>query len=185
LVAPHPGVRRIELGGSRAEGRAEEWSDWDFVVDAADFELVAEALPRLLEPLHPVVQQWDPLSAEQCWMAILPGPVKVDLIFPDEPHRPQQPWPPNADNLAAIDAHFWDWTLWLRGKERHGRSSQVEDELRKLFEHLLEPLGAEAVPNSVAEAVLAYRHLRSRAEERYGRSVPRGLEEAVAPALRA
>ncbi len=121
-VSPHPAVRRIELVGSRAEGRATRWSDWDFGVHTNDFAAAAEALPQLLAPLEPLVQQWDRLSSEQCWMLILPGPVKVDLIFPEEPHAREEPWRVAADTLAGIDDHFWDWMLWLRGKEAAGKS---------------------------------------------------------------
>jgi hypothetical protein len=173
-VSPHPAVRSIRLAGSRADGRATDLSDWDFLVEAGDFEAVAAALPRLVAPLDPLVQQWDRLSNEWCYMLILSGPVKVDLIFPSEPHEHEPPWQPSPDNLAAIDAHFWDWTLWLRSKEAAGKTEQVESELVKLFDHLLAPLGADRAPSSVAEAVQSYRALRSR---------PTELEQEVAPAL--
>ena len=184
-VSPHPAVRRIELVGSRAEGRAREWSDWDFAVETSDFDALAGALPELLAPLDPFVQQWDRLSSEQCWMLIVPGPAKVDLIFRDEPHTPEGPWEVRADTLAAIDDHFWDWMLWLRAKERAGKSELVAAELRKLFGHLLGPLGAASAPSSVAEAVAAYQEARGRAEARLGVLVGRSVEEAVAPALAA
>src|SRR5438874_1691048 len=70
-VAPHAAVRTIHLVGSRAEGRATEFSDWDFRVDARDFNAAARALPQLLAPLEPLAQQWDRLSPESCWMLIL------------------------------------------------------------------------------------------------------------------
>ena len=63
-VSPHPAVREIEFVGSRAAGRANRWSDWDFRVEANDFAAVVKALPQLLAPLEPLVQQWDPLSPE-------------------------------------------------------------------------------------------------------------------------
>jgi hypothetical protein len=152
-------------------------------VEAIDFVAVAEALPSLLAPLEPLVQQWDRLSREQCWMLILLGPAKVDLIFPGEPHALEPPWVPGADNLGAIDDHFWDWMLWLKGKEAGGKRDLVAAELRKLHDNLLGPLGGEAVPSSIAEAVAAYRAARDRAEHRFGRSVRRGVEAAVAPVL--
>jgi hypothetical protein len=130
------------------------------------------------------VQQWDRLSPTWCWMLILPGPVKVDLIFPSEPHEPGPPWEPSADNLGAIDDHFWDWMLWLKGKEVAGKREQVGSELDKLFQHLLGPLGAARAPSSVAEAVDSYEAVRSRAEQRFGVAVPRDVEAVVAPALR-
>jgi hypothetical protein len=182
-VAPHPAVRSIELVGSRAEGRATEWSDWDFGVRAHDFAAVSEALPGLLVPLGPLAQQWDRLSAEWCWMLILEGPAKVDLIFADEPHAEEPPWVPTASNLQEIDDHFWDWMLWLRGKEAAGKNEVVAVELEKLFVHLLGPLGAGGQPASVVEAVAVYRAARGSAERRFGVAVPREVERAVAPAL--
>jgi hypothetical protein len=152
-------------------------------VEAVDFVAVAEALPSLLAPLEPLVQQWDRLSREQCWMLILPGPAKVDLIFPGEPHALEPPWVPSADNLGAIDDHFWDWMLWLKGKEAGGKRELVAVELRKLYDNLLGPLGAEAVPSSIAEAVAAYRAARACAERRFGRPVRRVVDAAVAPVL--
>src|SRR5947207_675148 len=128
-VAHHPAVRGIRLVGSRAEGRANEFSDWDFLVDTNDFDVVAQGLRELLAPLEPLVQQWDRLSPEWCWMLILHGPAKVDLIFPHEPHDNEPPWEPNAENLDAIDAHFWDWMLWLRSKHASAKTDLIASEL--------------------------------------------------------
>ena len=178
-------MRSIALVGSRATGQAGPDSDWDFRVEARDFAAVAAALPSLLAPLEPLAQQWDRLSDEQCWMLILRGPVKVDLIFPEEPHVHEPPWVPSAENLGAIDAHLWDWLLWLRGKERSGKEELVAAELEKLFVHLLRPLGVERVPSSVAEAVELYRPARDAAAARLGGVVPAALETEVARALRA
>ena len=183
MVAPHPAVRAVELVGSRAEGRATEWSDWDFRVEATDFGALGEALPRLLAPLQPLVQQWDRLSSEWCWMLILHGPVKVDLIFPNEPHGKGPPWEPSAENLGAIDDHFWDWMLWLKGKEAGGKQELVVAELEKCRENLLGPLGVTHAPSSIAQAIAEYRRARNRAEQRFGRAVRREVEAPVAPAL--
>jgi len=161
-VAPHPAVERIELVGSRAEGRATSWSDWDFAVWTRDFAAVAAALPELLARFEPLVQQWDRLGEEYCWMLLLAGPVKVDLIFPGRLHEKEPPWRPARENLDELDAHFWDWVLWLRGKEA---------------------AGVERQPGSVAEAVESYRAARERAERRFGVSVRREVEQAVAPTL--
>ena len=117
-------------------------------------------------------------------MLILRGPVKVDLIFPEEPHAHEPPWAPSAGNLLAIDAHLWDWLLWLRGKERSGKDELVAAELEKLFVHLLRPLGVERVPSSVAEAVELYCPARDEAAERFGCVVSPALETEVARALR-
>jgi hypothetical protein len=179
LVARHPAVRDVRLVGSRAEGRATERSDWDFRVDTTDFATVAEALPRLLEPLEPLAQQWDPLGPEYCWMLMLRGPAKVDLIFPDEPHDLEAPWEPSPENLESIDAHFWDWMLWLSGKEASGKHDLVAAELAKLHRHLLAPLGVEHPPTSIVEAITAYREARDRAERQLGVRVSRDLEQAV------
>jgi hypothetical protein len=182
-VSAHPAARSIRLVGSRADGRATELSDWDFLVEADDFPALAEALPGLLSRLDPLVQQWDRLSAEYCWMLILRGPTKVDLIFPDEPHANEPPWEPNRGNLDAIDAHFWDWMLWLGGKEAGGKTEIVRAELDKLYDHLLAPLGASRRPCSIGEAVSAYQAARDRAERRFGVVVRREVEASVAPAL--
>jgi predicted nucleotidyltransferase len=182
-VSPHPAVRRIELVGSRAEGRATRWSDWDFGVQTSDFAVLAEALPELLAPLKPLVQQWDRLSSEQCWMLILSGPVKVDLIFREEAHVKEGPWRVEPETLPGIDDHFWDWMLWLRSKEAAGKDDLVAAELDKLFGHLLVPLGAERAPSSVSDAVAVYRAARDRAERRFGTAVSRRVELEVAPAL--
>lgn len=182
-VAPNPAVRSICLIGSRAEGRATELSDWDFRVEANDFDALAEALPDLLSPLDPLAQQWDRLSPEYCWMLILRGPAKVDLIFPDEPHPNEPPWEPHRDNLEAIEAHFWDWMLWLRGKEASGKSDLVATELDKLFDHLLAPLDVKRRPSSIVEAITSYQNARDRAEQHFAISVRRELETAVAPAF--
>jgi predicted nucleotidyltransferase len=183
-VSPHPAVERIELVGSRADGRATRWSDWDFGVRARDFPAIAQALPEVLAPLEPLVEQWDRLSEHQCWMLILRGPVKVDLIFSEEPHEKAPPWEPGPDTLGGIDDHFWDWMLWLRSKEASGKEEVVEAELQKLFGHVLAPLGAEAPPSSISDAVESYRAGRDRAERQFGVVVSRAVEQAVAPSLR-
>lgn len=179
----HPAVRSIELAGSRASGRATEFSDWDFVVATDDFPALAGDLPKLCAPLAPLAEQWDRLSPEQCWMLMLPGPTKVDVIFPEEPHELEPPWSPSPESLVGIDRHFWDWMLWLRSKEASGKREMVAAELEKLFQHLLGPLGATSRPGSVADAVAVYRDARAAAEQRFGCEVPRELENAVAPAL--
>jgi hypothetical protein len=182
-AALEPHVRAIELVGSRADGRATECSDWDFRVETDDFEALAAALPGLVASLDPLAAQWDRLSAYWCYMLILPGPTKVDLIFSEQPHVDGPPWQPSRENLAELDAHFWDWVLWLGSKEAAGKDERVAEELTKLMAHLLGPLGVARAPASVAEAVADYRAARDRAERELGVSVPRELERAVAPAL--
>jgi hypothetical protein len=116
-------------------------------------------------------------------MLILRGPVKVDLIFPDEPHAHEPPWVPSAENLGAIDAHLWDWLLWLRPKEASGKRELVAAELEKLFVHLLQPLAVERVPSSVADAVELYRPARDALAASLGCVISSALEAEVAPAL--
>ena len=176
-------MRDVRLVGSRAEGRANERSDWDFRVGASDFSAVADALPRLLEPLEPLAQQWDRLSPERCWMLMLHGPVKVDLIFPEEPHAIEPPWVVGPGTIDGIDAHFWDWMLWLSSKDAAGKREVVAAELEKLFGHLLAPLEVDYSPSSISQAVTAYREGRARAERRLGVAVSRDLDNAVAPSL--
>ena len=176
----HPAVRRVVLTGSRADGRATDRSDWDFLVQTDDFDAVARALPELVEPLGPLAQQWDRLSDTWCFMIMVPGPAKIDLIF-ERPHPHDPPWRPDRKNLVDIDRHFWDWMLWLRSKEAKGADAFVATELDKLFAHLLGPMGVPAVPNSIADAVSAYREARDQLERRFHATVPRHLERAVLP----
>jgi len=183
VIGRHPSVKRVQLVGSRAEGRSTPQSDWDFLIEADDFEAIARELPALCAPLEPIAQQWDPLSSYHCWMLILHGATKVDLIFAGQPHQPEPPWRPTRENLPAIDRHFWDWMLWLAGKDAAGKSELVGSELEKLLRHLLAPLGVRRAPASVSEAVNAYRAARERAEGRFGLQVPRDLENEVARKL--
>jgi hypothetical protein len=182
-VGRHPSVRTVRLVGSRAEGRATPRSDWDFVIDTDDFRAIARDLPALCAPLNPIAQQWDRLSSHWCWMLILRGPAKVDLIFAQQPHLPEPPWEPAPDNLAAIDRHFWDWVLWLGGKDAAEERDLVVSELDKLFRHLLAPLGVSQKPGSPTAAVAAYRNARGQAERRFGLQVPRDLETEIVSAL--
>jgi hypothetical protein len=86
-----PGIDRVEPTGSRASGRARPQSDWDFQIATEAFPEVQERMPALVTPLQPVVAQWDRLSRTWCFMLLLAGPVKVDLIF-DQPHVALPPW---------------------------------------------------------------------------------------------
>jgi pimeloyl-ACP methyl ester carboxylesterase len=183
LLGKHPSVRRVELAGSRAAGTETPLSDWDFAVETSDFEELAGALPRLVEPLEPITQQWDPLGDHPTYMLILRGPTKLDLIFPGEPMRERPRWQVSADTLAAVDAHFWDWILWLAAKRAGGRGELVDGQLAKLHDFLLGPLGVERAPATIDEAVAAYVSASAEAERRLGVAVPRALREEVLPAL--
>ena len=174
----HPAVSSVELVGSRARGEANELSDWDFQVETLDFPAVAKALPEMVSSLEPLAQQWDRLSEHACYMLLLRGIGKVDLIF-DEPWKSSPPWTVSAATLRGIDDHFWDWTIWLAAKDRAGKREMVGTELRKMHEHLLEPMGVERVPSSVADAVAVYTTARGEAEKRLELAVPRVVEDEV------
>ena len=184
LLTGHPLVDRVELIGSRAGGTAHELSDWDFLVETGDFASLADDLPRLVEPLGPIAAQWDRYADHACYMLMLRGPVKVDLIFPGQPQSWAPPWEVSAETLPAIDAHFWDWILWLEQKRRNGRDELVRKSLGDMFRLLLAPMGAQAAPASVDEALELYIDLREQLKGRLGVEVPRELEAEVAPVVR-
>ena len=179
----HPGIRDVEPIGSRAVGTFVPLSDWDFKVDTVDFGTVSTELPVLVSGLEPVAQQWDPLSPHCCYMLILAGPTKVDLLFLDQPHSPKPPWEPSAETLTAMDQHFWDWTLWLAAKQQAGKGELVRRELAKMVEHLLAPMGVQESPGSLESTVASYREARDRLETELGVSVGRRLEREVLPVL--
>jgi hypothetical protein len=184
VLRADPRVRSVRLTGSRARGTATPYSDWDFLVDVTDFPAVAADLPELVRPLAPLVQLWDPLSRHWVYALMLPGPVKLDLVF-DVPHEPAPPWRPGPDTLPAIDAHFWDWLLWLVGKRHRGEQRLVHDELRKLYRHLLQPLGVGIEPVTLDDAATAYLRARDRAERRFVVRVTRRPQEEVQRLLHA
>jgi predicted nucleotidyltransferase len=176
-------VTSVRLVGSRARGSAGELSDWDFAVETGDFAALAPRMRTLVEPLAPLAAQWDPLGTERCYMLILRGPVKVDLIF-DEPQEESPPWSVERRTLPLIDDHFWDWTLWLVPKDVAGKAALVADELEKMHRHLLGPLGVDAPPRSIEEAVAAYLPVRDATAARLGAKLSRSLEREVLPVLR-
>ena len=182
----HPHVIAVELVGSRARGTPSPLSDWDFTVDVNDFAGVRADLPALVTELEPLSQQWDRLGPDDycCYMLMLAGPVKIDLIFPGVPHRPEPPWGVAPDTLDGIDQHFWDWILWMVAKEQGGKDDLVRQELRKVSEHLLKPMGVDRVPGSIHGATVEYRAARERLESSLGVHVPRRVELEVLPVLR-
>ena len=179
----HRAVQDVRLVGSRASGRAHELSDWDFLVEAEEFAAVERDLSELVAPLQPLSELWDPYSYRACYMLMLHGPNKVDLIFPSEKREWSPAWQATRRTLGAIDCHFWDWALWLEQKRRHGRRAQLEKSLGDMFDLLLEPLGVADRPRSVAEAVSSYLDARATLESGFGIRVPRELEDAVRPVL--
>jgi hypothetical protein len=183
LLRRHPSVRRVELVGSRARGTPTALSDWDFGVETDDLAALEPALPGLVAPLEPLAEQWDPLGEPPSYMLVLRGPVKLDLIFFHEtvPHRP--PWRVGPDTLVALDAHFWDWILWLAAKRARRREELVLDELKKMHSFLLRPLGVDAAPATIEEAVGAYLSASAEVERGLGMKAPRALRDEVMPAL--
>jgi predicted nucleotidyltransferase len=181
-VGAHPHVRRVGLAGSRARGEATELSDWDFEVEVDDFPAVAADLPGLVTPFEPLAQQWDRLSDHCCYMLMLRGPTKVDLLF-GEPHKHEPPWRVSRETLEAIDRHFWDWALWLASKARADRLQLVQRELEKMHDHLLGPMGVENPPRSLTAAVETYVAAREQHEARFAAGVPRRLENEVRPVI--
>jgi hypothetical protein len=182
-LLPHPAVRAVEPVGSRAGGSPTPLSDWDFVVVTERFDEVARALPALVAALEPLGQQWDRISAYPCYMLLLAGPVKVDLIFPDEPFESRPPWTVSAETLDGIDQHFWDWILWLASKREKREDELVRRELIKLRDHLLGPLGEDRVPGSIGAAVERYRAARDEREREFDVEVSRRREREVLPVL--
>ena len=179
-----PNVTGVELVGSRAAGTENELSDWDLRIEAVDIDDLIAALPSLTERLAPLAAQWDRLSERLVYMLILPGGIKVDLFPGDRRQAMAGPWDAHADNLRAIDAHFWDWILWLASKAQGGRTDVVHEELEKLSVNLLGPLGAAAAPASIADAVDQYLALRTAAERTSGVAINPRLGDEVLARLR-
>ncbi|TML10103.1 MAG: nucleotidyltransferase domain-containing protein [Actinobacteria bacterium] len=169
----------VTLIGSRAAGTATDYSDWDFAVEVDDFHAVGTALSSRLAALKPLAQQWDPLSEHWCYMLMLAGPTKVDLLFPAEPHQAEPSWVVSAETLVPIDRHFWDWFLWLTSKEASGKNELVSAELDKMWRHLLRPLGIGEPPSALDKALWSYLEARQAVEAKLGVEVPRRLEREV------
>ncbi len=182
MLRQHSSVRDVVLSGSRQRDEPTLLSDWDFEVEVDDLDRFVQDLPRLIRQLNPLGQQWDRLSPIWCYQFLLPGPTKVDILV-DRPHTQEGPWQPNAENLKEVDHHFWDWILWLAGKTLRGRKDFVRDELGKMSDHLLRPLGVEGVPRDIRTAVRAYLTARSDAESRFGVAVDRRIETEVRRAM--
>ena len=182
----HPHVISVELVGSRARGTPTPLSDWDFAVEVEDFAAVTTDMPSLVAELKPLAEQWDRLGPDDycCYMLMLAGPLKVDLIFPGEPHRPEPPWEVAPDKLEGIDHHFWDWSLWMAAKEQGGKGDVVREELAKMSWHLLGPMGVDRVPGSIDEATNDYLAARERLELSLQVRVSRRVELEVLPVLR-
>jgi predicted nucleotidyltransferase len=182
-----PAVVDVRLAGSRAAGRQTPLSDWDFVVETTDFARTVTRLPALVAALDPLAQQWDRLGPDdyRCYMLLLRGPTKVDLIFPGERHVPEPPWTVAPETLEGIDRHLWDWVLWMASKRARGQHELVRTELRRLHRHLLAPMGVDRVPGSIHDAVTSYVRARASFEDAFGLRVPRLVEDEVRQVLAA
>ncbi|MGH2756744.1 MAG: hypothetical protein ACRDI3_03040 [Actinomycetota bacterium] len=156
LLRRHPEVTNVQLAGSRERGDENALSDWDFVVETDDAGSLREDISHLVDSLNPLVGQWDRLGPVWCYMLILKGGVKVDIIVEGTAQVDEPPWKVSAENLPAIDDHFWDWILWLGSKWLKDDSDMVTTELTKMFDHLLEPMGVDRVPDSIEDAISAY-----------------------------
>jgi predicted nucleotidyltransferase len=183
VLEQHPSVERVEPVGSRARGDTTPLSDWDFHIHTSDPVALMRDLPTLAAPLEPLAAQWDRLVDHAAYMLVLPGPVKIDLVPEGQPHEIEPPWKPEPSNLAAIDAHFWDWVLWLGSKSLHQQHELVEAELRKLHDNLLGPLGVATAPTTIDAAVTEFRGARDRLEHQWNISIDRRLGDEVSPAL--
>jgi hypothetical protein len=181
----HPAVHSVTLVGSRAHGDPSPLSDWDFVIAADDAAAVISALPTLVTPLDPLAQQWDRLgpTTYRCYMLMLRGPVKIDLILPDVPHQPAPRWVATPENLEAIDHHFWDWILWMTAKEQGQEHELVHQQLGRISDHLLRPMGVEDVPATIARATDDYITARDRLADRSGVHVSHRVQDEVKPIL--
>jgi hypothetical protein len=179
LLAGHPAVKSVEFAGSRSRGTHEELSDWDFAVEASDFDALARDLPALVAPLDPLGQQWEPMGHFPVYQVFLRGPTKIEYLFLDRAQDPLPPLEPSGDTLLAIDTHFWDWIWWLTTKASIGRSDLVAEHLPQLYTQLLRPMGINAVPVSIESAVEVFVARRNALEGEFGITVDRALETEV------
>ena len=184
LLLRDPAVTSVQLAGSRERGDENALSDWDFVVETDDAGHLREDISHLVDSLNPLAGQWDRLGPVWCYMLILKGGVKVDIIVEETTQVDEPPWKVSAANLPAIDGHFWDWTLWLGSKCLKDDSNMVTRELTKMFDHLLEPLGVRQVPESIGEAISAYTAARDHHTDELGVTIELSLQSEVIEALR-
>ncbi len=113
---------------------------------------------------------------------ILPGAIKLDLLFEDA-HEIEAAWYASAETLPAIDRHFWDWTLWLGGKQLRGQLELVSSHLSTLSVHLLQPFGVETKPRTLGQAVSLYMQAREEWSRRLPLTIPTELGAVVQKAL--
>lgn len=107
-------------------------------------------------------------------MLMLPGPTKIDLLFPNERRDWSPAWQPSAATLEAIDRHFWDWIVWLEQKRSGGHSEALAAGLANMYDLMLAPMGVAAKPESVTDAIGAYTEARGALERQFGTRGCRG-----------
>jgi predicted nucleotidyltransferase len=178
-----PSVTAVALTGSGARGDRTPLSDWDFelqIEDAAAFGRLEQSLQEL-----PVLALfWDPLSTRASLIVLMDGPIKIDVIVADVSNpRPMSRWTVTPESLPDLDAHFWDWTLWLASKKLRGQDALVDSELAKMWDALLQPLGARNPPHAIDSAVSVYVHARDARASELATFVDRRLEHQVRAAL--
>jgi hypothetical protein len=183
-VEGHPAVRSVKFAGSRSRATHQENSDWDFAIETDDFDKLARDLPGLVAPLDPLAAQWEPLGHFPVYMVLLRGPTKIEYLFLDHAQEPRPPVTPSRDTLAAIDAHFWDWTWWIATKASVGRDDLVAEHMPQLHDHILGPMGSESVPVDLNAAIAQYLERRAQLERRFQTEVPRDLEDEIRAGIR-
>jgi predicted nucleotidyltransferase len=179
LVTAHPAVTGVEFAGSRSRGTHEALSDWDFAVETSDFGAVARDMPRLVEPLEPLGQQWEPLGHFPAYQVLTRGPTKVEYLFLNEAQEALPPVRPSPETLGAINTHFWGWIWWLTTKASADHHDLVAEHMPQLYAHLLRPMGIAAPPDSIDAAIAAFIGRRDALEREYDISLPRALEHEV------
>jgi hypothetical protein len=107
----------------------------------------------------------------------------VDIFPIGGRRRIQPPWVLSAETLVQIDGHFWDWALWLGGKTLRGERALVANELMKMHDFLLEPMGVAAAPRDLGEALAVYLRARASAMDALGVVVDPELGRQVSDAL--
>jgi hypothetical protein len=176
-------VTSVTVGGSRERGSATELSDWDLYLKG-DPEAMMAQVPEVIASFGPLAAFWEPLAEEAGYMVVLDGPTKIDVFPTGGRRRIQPPWVLSAETLVRIDGHFWDWSLWLGGKSLRGERELVADELDKMHDFLLGPIGVATAPTTLGEALAAYLRARASAMNELGVLVDPELGRQVSGALR-
>jgi hypothetical protein len=175
-------VTSVTLGGSRELDRATELSDWDLSLEG-DPEAMMVHVPDVIASFGPLAAFWEPLAEEAGYMVVMNGPIKVDVFPTGARRRIQPPWVLSAETLVRIDGHFWDWSLWLGGKSLRGERDLVANQLMKMHDFLLAPLGVAVAPTTLDEAVAVYLRARVSAIDELGVFVDPELGRQVSDAL--